>query len=90
MPQSKREGYYIGAMDEEAVDLVVSLTQKKRLTEKAICDFKAKNLKSHLKGADKANAKYCCIIGSDELKNSTIWVKNLENKTESNITIREF
>ena len=90
MPEKKRDGYYIGAMDKEAVELVVSLTHQKRKNHKAVCDFKAKNLKNHLKGADKMNAKYCCVIGSDELANKTVWVKNLEDKTESSVDLKEF
>ncbi len=90
MPESAREGYYIGAMDEEAVDLVVSLTHAKRSTDKATYDFKAKNLKNHLKGADKVNARFCCVIGSNELKNGTIWVKDLEAKSEKFVSLKEF
>ena len=90
MPESKREGFYIGAMDDEGVDLVVSLTHTKRSTDKVTCDFKAKNFKNHLKGADKVNAKFCCIIGSNELKDGTIWVKDLEDKSEKVILLKEF
>ena len=90
MPESKREGYYFGAMDEEALELIIKLTQQKRKSKKAGCDFKAKNLKNHLKGADKMNARFCCVIGSNELENNTIWVKDLEKKTESTINLEEF
>ena len=90
MPESKREGYYFGAMDEEALELIIKLTQQKRKSKKAGCDFKAKNLKNHLKGADKMNARFCCVIGSNELENNTIWVKDLEKKAESTISLEEF
>ncbi len=90
MPEKKREGYYFGAMDEEALELILKLTQQKRKSKKAACDYKAKNLKNHLKGADKINARFCCIIGSNELANNTIWVKDLLNKTEETISLEEF
>ncbi|MCX6051491.1 MAG: histidine--tRNA ligase [Campylobacterales bacterium] len=90
MPEVKREGYYIGAMDDEAVDLVMNLAHKKRQTDKTTIDYKAKNLKNHLKGADKANARFCCVIGTDELENGTIWIKDLEEKIENKIPIMEF
>ena len=90
MPQKERNGYYFGAMDDDALDLIVGLTHKKRSSEKAFCDFKAKNLKNHLKGADKVNARFCCVIGSDEIKNGTIWVKDLEEKIEKTILIKDF
>ena len=90
MPETSREGYYIGAMDEEALDLAVSLTHQKRKSAKATCEFKTKNLKNHLKGADKVNAKFCCVIGSNELKDGTIWVKDLEAKSEKVISLKDF
>lgn len=90
MPHTKREGYYIGAMDERAVDIAVKIAQKKRKTDKAVVDYNAKNLKNHLKAADKINAKFCCVIGEDELNNGTIWVKDLEGKTEAILKLEEF
>jgi histidyl-tRNA synthetase len=90
MPKSKRSGYYLGAMDEEAIDLIVGLTHKKRASDKATCDFKTKNLKNHLKGADKVNAKFCCVIGTNEIKDDTIWVKDLENRLEKIILLKDF
>ena len=90
MPQTKRDGYYIGALDTEAVDLVVKLTQSKRKAHKVTLDYKVKNLQKHLKSADTANAEFCCVIGSDELKNATIWIKNLQEKTEEIIKIEDF
>jgi len=90
MPEKKRAGYYIGAMDEEAVDLVVKLTHAKRQEHKVTFDFKAKNLKNHLKAADKVNAQFCCVIGSNELQDETIWVKDLANKTEEVIALKDF
>ena len=85
MPETSRDGYYIGAMDEEAISLVINLTQKKRKTDKTTCDYKAKNLKKHLNAADKVNAKYCVVIGTNEMNDGTLWVKDLENKTEQTI-----
>ncbi len=90
MPEIKRDGYYIGAMDDKAVDIAVKIAQKKRKTDKAVLDYKAKNLKNHLKAADKINAKFCCVIGEEELNNGTIWVKDLEGKTEAILKIEEF
>jgi len=89
MPEEKREGYYFGAMDDEAVDLIISLTQAKRKSAKASCDYRARNLKNHLKSADRVNAQYCCVIGSNELENGTIWVKDLTSKTEQVVSIKE-
>ena len=89
MPEIAKEGYYIGAMDEEAVDTVVQLAHKKRLTEKVTIDYKAKNFKNHIKGADKANAKYFIMIGLNEMQTKQCIVKNLEDKTEITCSFEE-
>ena len=90
MPDTSRDGYYIGAMDNEAIDLIIGLTHKKRATNKVTCEYKTKNLKNHLKSADKVNAKFCVVIGSNELKDNTVWVKDLKNKTEQTIPLKDF
>ncbi|MBN2815947.1 MAG: histidine--tRNA ligase [Campylobacterales bacterium] len=90
MPETKPQGYYIGAMDDESIDTVIRLAQQKRATDKVTVDYKAKSFKNHMKGADKAGAKYFCIIGSNELKSGTMIVKNLEDKTETTIAFGEF
>ena len=90
MPSTCRNGYYIGAMDEEAISLVVKTAQDKRKTNKTIIDYKARNLMKHLKAADKVNARFCAVIGSNEIKDGTIWVKDLQNKTEEVISLKDF
>ena len=90
MPQPQREGYYIGAMDDDSIELAIELGHKKRKSDKAVVEYKRKSLKNHLKGADKINARYCAVIGEDERKNGTVWVKDLEEKTEKVIPQSEF
>ncbi len=90
MPETKKEGYYIGAMDDEALDLAVKIAHQKRNSDVVLIDYKTKNLKNHLKAADKENVKYCAIIGSNEMKDGTIWVKNLEDKTEQTLLLEDF
>ncbi len=89
MPEVTREGYYFGAMDDSAVNKVYNLGMKKRKTDITTIGYKGRNLKTHLKAADKANAKYCVILGENELNTGTIWIKDLENKTESVIPQEE-
>jgi len=90
MPETSREGYYFGAMDENAITKIYTLGMQKRKEKKVTIGYKARNLKAHLKAADKANARYCAILGENELNNDTVWVKDLENKTESEISQNEF
>ncbi len=82
MPEVERSGYYLGAMDEEAIDALFPLASKKRATHKVTVEYAPKKLKAHLKNADRVNARYCAVIGEDEFKNRTIWVKDLVEKRE--------
>ena len=88
MPQSPKDGYYIGAMIPEAIDTIVALANRLRSKYKVTVEYNSKGFKSHMKGADKSNAKYALLIGEDELANGNIWYKDLESKEEKNITIK--
>jgi len=90
MPELERSGYYLGAMDEEAIDLLFPLASKKRLIDKVTVEYAPKKLKAHLKGADKVNARFCAVIGEDEMKNGTIWVKDLVEKEEITLSTNDF
>jgi len=90
MPQIEREGYYLGAMEESYIDSLFPLASKKRATDKVTLEYSSKKLKAHLKGADKVNARYCAVIGEDEMKNATIWIKDLVEKNERTIPQSDF
>jgi histidyl-tRNA synthetase len=90
MPEGQRAGYYIGALCDEALDVVYDMSIQKRKTEKVLSSYDAKSLKNHLKAADKQYVKFCVCIGEDELKSNSVWVKNLESKEETIITIEDF
>ncbi len=90
LPSTQNSGYHLGAMDEEALSSIISLTKSVRISHKATLEYKPKKLKALLKGADKANAKYCVVIGENELKEGKVWLKDLVTKDESTPTIDEF
>jgi len=90
MPESTREGIYLGAMAEDAVEKLFALAAAKRKETKVTVEYSSKGFKSHMKGVDKANARYAVLIGEDELKNGTVWVKDLENKEEKIIKLEAF
>jgi histidyl-tRNA synthetase len=90
MPEVQKEGIYMGAMTEEAVEALFPLATTKRKETKVTLEYASKGFKSHMKGADKVNARYCVLIGEDELKNGTVWVKDLESKEETIVSIEEF
>lgn len=90
MPESVREGYYLGAMDSEAIVPVLLAAEKIRRSGKAVVEYEPRSLKAHLKGADRINARYCAVIGENELAHNSIWVKDLVEKTESLIPLNDF
>ncbi len=82
MPETPREGYYMGVMIPEAITPLLRLAARKRLSNKVTVEYASKGFKSHMKGADKAHVRYVVLIGEDELKNGTIWFKDMESQTE--------
>jgi histidyl-tRNA synthetase len=90
MPEIIREGYYIGAMDKEAIDTLFSLAHKKRVSDKVTIEYSPKKLKAHLKGADRIGARYCAVIGENEFIEKKIWIKDLVDKKERIICWNEF
>ena len=85
MPESVREGMYMGAMTEDAVEKLFTLAAKKRKETKVTVEYNPKGFKSHMKGADRANARHIVLIGEDELAEGTVWVKDLQSKIEKSI-----
>ena len=85
-----QEILYIGSMDEAANNLVFSLVNKKRKYIKVITDYKVRSFSKHLNNATKSKATSIALIGENELKNNTIWIKDLDSKEEQSITIEEF
>lgn len=82
MPEPTRSGYYMGAMDEASLGRVMQLAARKRATERVIVEYDTKSLKAHLKGADRVQARYCAVIGENERRNNTVWLKDLQEKSE--------
>ena len=90
MPEVKREGIYLGAMTEDAVEKLFAIATTKRKETKVTLEYNSKGFKSHMKGADKVNARYVVLIGEDELTNDTVWVKDLESKEEKTVLVKAF
>ncbi len=90
MPQPQREGYYMGAMVPEAVERIIMLANQKRQEKKVTVEYSSKGFKSHMKGVDKAQARFAVLIGEDELNNGTVWIKDMESKEERTIPLSEF
>ncbi|HQS65747.1 MAG TPA: histidine--tRNA ligase [Sulfuricurvum sp.] len=87
MPEPVRDGYYFGAMESESLAMILKCAEKYRQTHKAVVEYEAKNLKNHLKGADRINARYCAVIGENERNSNSIWIKDLLEQKETIISL---
>jgi len=90
LPDIKRDGLYMGAMIPEALDTILNLAHQKRKDSKVIVEYSPKSLKAHLKGADRANVRYAIIIGEDEFKESKVMLRDLKDRIDMIISIKEF
>lgn len=90
MPESGRNGLYVGALFDGGVDEIFKLGTLKRANSKVFIEYKSRSLKAHLKQADNKNALWFACIGEDEFAKGQVWLKNLENKEEKTILIEDF
>ncbi len=70
----------------KGVEIVNTLRQE---SIKAAIDFNSKGMKSHMKKADKLSAKYMVIIGEDELAKNKFVFKDLDARTQEELSIEE-
>jgi histidyl-tRNA synthetase len=87
MPEPSRSGYYLGAMENESLPMILKCAEKFRQTNVAVVEYESKNLKNHLKGADRINARYCAVIGENERNTNSIWIKDLLEQKETIISL---
>jgi len=74
---NKREGIYIGIIDEKARDMAMKKFIELVDTQKVYFDNDVRKLNKHLNRADKMNYKKVLIAGEDELKTNQFWQKEL-------------
>lgn len=88
--ETKGKLFYIGSLDEDSLDASFAAALQKRASVQTFFEPKPRSLKNHLKTADKIGASHCCVIGSNELADDSIWVKDLLSKEEQTIKIKDF
>jgi len=88
MPTSQKEGYYVGAMSDDALQIVMKLVIDLRKNSVVHTQYTSKSIKAHMKAADKNGARYFICIGDNELENKTYIVKDLNTKEEKSVELR--
>ncbi len=90
LPEKEQNGYYFGTLDENYLEKLYILASKKREVSRVHIEYKTRSLASHITNALKKGYKYCAVLGSDEVANGTIWVKDLEAKFEEHLSQDSF
>jgi len=87
---TKEEFLYIGAMCEDAIDMVFSAVYSKRETTNVITDYKSRSFSKHINNAKKQGATKIALIGENEINSGTIWIKDFETNNEMTISLEDF
>lgn len=81
--------FIVSQGDEAEIYSFEILTALRRKNIFATTDFSKRTIKSQMKQAAKSGAKFAFIIGEEEVKSSTVTVKNLETSEQKNISLQE-
>ncbi|RXK01080.1 histidine--tRNA ligase [Arcobacter sp. CECT 8986] len=81
--------YYVGALSEDALNQAVKVANLKRKTNKTYIEYTPRGFGKHFNLAEKNGANIVVLIGEDELKSNTLYVKNITTQEEKKINIEE-
>lgn len=84
----KRNGVYLCALDSAFITRLFGVAQILRQKYKVNLSFEAKKLAKHLNLADLSGAKIFLCMGENEAKENKLFYKDLENKEERQIEIK--
>ena len=88
--ENEEDSLYIGVLDENSLNKAFEVAIKKRKTIKTHIEYAPKGFAKHFTIAEKLNCNIVALIGENELKNGTIYIKNLDTKEEKTINLGEF
>lgn len=87
-PPPKSCDIYIGSMGEaESIQALALCTELRKEGFYALCDTVGRSVKAQMKYADKIGAKFSCIIGSQELEEQQICIKQMESGENQTIAL---
>ena len=90
MPQCNQNIVYIGALDEVSLNTMIKVANQKRKTTKTLVEYAPRGFGKHFGIAEKLGANIVALIGENELKNGTIYIKDLKTKEEKNLKLEDF
>jgi histidyl-tRNA synthetase len=90
MKEQEEDIVYIGALDEVSLNTVLKVSNQKRKTTKTFVEYTPRGFGKHFGIAEKNGANIVALIGENELKTGTIYVKNIKTQEQTNLKIEEF
>ena len=90
MPKCKQDVIYLGALDENSLNTILKVANKKRKTTKTLVEYAPRSFGKHFGLAQKQGANIVGLIGEKELNDGTIYVKNIETQEEQNLKLEDF
>ena len=88
--EQKEDFIYIGVLDEASLNKAFEVTIKKRKTTKTHLEYTPRGFAKHFGVAEKLGCNIVALIGENELKNGTIYTKNIETKQEITLMLGDF
>ena len=89
-PQTPKPDFYIAALDDGCRAYAFETAQMLRRGE--LCGtlgFESRSIKSAMRQADKSGAKYAVLIGSSELEQHNLMIKNMENGVQEAVPFEQ-
>jgi histidyl-tRNA synthetase len=81
---------FIASLGEETIKEAYQIINQLHLQGiRAELDYEGKSLKSQMRRADKLNAPYVLILGEDELKKGRAVLRNMGNKAQEEIALKD-
>jgi histidyl-tRNA synthetase len=74
---------------DDAQNAALKIAHQLRLSDFCVEQSYSGNMKKRLMKANKVNAEYAVILGSDELANGTVMLKNLDSGEQKNISAKD-
>lgn len=78
--ESLRPDFYLAVLDDACRDAAFALAQDlRRAGLSGTLGFESRSVKSVMRQADKSRARHALLMGTDELAQGTVMIKNMEN-----------
>lgn len=82
-PQGEKLDFYIAALDDTCREYAFKAAQEFRRAElRGVMGFESRSIKSAMRQADKSEARFAVLIGSSELEQNNLMIKNMENGSQ--------